>query len=107
MNDEENKKIGKIDQTRKSKSVSQVDSVGEIDRVKKADAVKGVKQTSQTAATSQTRAMTMAEREKLLTMVDDEAKKLFGNSKIPAKQKAIIEQAVKMAIDAAIVEEKN
>ena len=30
---------------------------------------------------------------------------MFGKSKLPASQKAIIEKAVKMAIDAAIVPE--
>jgi hypothetical protein len=50
-----------------------------------------------------TREMSFQERNELLQMVEQEAEKLFSNSKIPEAQRQAIELAVKQTIDAALV----
>jgi len=87
--------IKDIDSTR---GVEQVEKVSEVDQVKSSSAISKRKST---------REMSWEEREKLFGLVQEEAKKLFGKSKIPARQREVIEQAVKIAIDASIPEEEK
>jgi hypothetical protein len=48
--------------------------------------------------------MSLAEREQLFQMVDQEAKKLFGDA-ISSEKRKLVEDAVKMAIDSGLVDE--
>ena len=54
-----------------------------------------------------TRAMTAEEREYLLRLVNEEADRLFSNNSLNERQKQTAKTAVKIAIDAAIIEEKK
>jgi hypothetical protein len=100
------KKIGGVKQTTQSDSVDGAESVDDVGSVKKAGGVGGVSGTSR-AGNRGTRTMTMADREKLFSMVSDEAEKLFKKGQIPAEQREVIEEAVKMAIDAGLLEEEE
>ena len=54
-----------------------------------------------------TRAMTSEEREYLLRLVNEEADRLFSNNSLNNKQKQTAKTAVKIALDAAIIDEKK
>lgn len=95
------KKLGKVKTpeatdevsgTKGAEGVSGVKNVGGVGRVGAAGRVKGQRAT---------RVMTKAERDKLFGMIQEEAEQLFGNS----PQREVVEQAVKMAIDASLVDE--
>ncbi|MCI5064800.1 hypothetical protein MRY87_03640 [bacterium] len=106
-NDDKDKKSGVsgVKRTRKSAAISQVDALEEVTKVKKAG---GVSRSSRSGLDGNTtQKMSFADREKLLSMVGEEAKKLFGKSKLPADQQKVIEEAVKMAIDSALVPESE
>ena len=54
-----------------------------------------------------TRAMTAEEREYLLRLVNEEADRLFSNNSLNNKQKQTAKTAVKIALDAAILDEEK
>ena len=71
--------------------------------------VKNVAPTEQKASAQRvrrpTRPMTAAEREHLFRLIHEEADKLFGPNGLPEAQRNQVEQAVRMTIDASIIEE--
>ena len=76
--------------------VGSVDQVQAATRQERAGAVRGG-----------TREMTPAEREYLFRVVHEEADKLFGPDGLPEKKRETVEGAVKMALDAAILDAKE
>jgi len=106
MSDEKDKKNVKgISKTQKTTSVSKVDNIEEVKKVGKTTGVKRSRITPQAGDNLQR--LRFEDREKLLGMVDEEAKNLFRSSKLPEEQKRLIREAVKMAIDSALVEEDD
>jgi len=106
MSDEKDKKNVKgIGKTQKTTSVSKVDNIEEVKKVGKTTGVKRSGKTPQAGDNLQR--LRYEDREKLLGMVDEEAKNLFRSSKLPEEQKRLIREAVKMAIDSALVEEDD
>jgi|GEM_PF-4250029 len=87
--------------------VKDVDSTRGVEEVRKVSEVDQVKSSSSVSKRKSTREMTWEEREKLFGLVKEEAKKLFGKSDIPAKQREVIERAVKIAIDASIPDDND
>ena len=51
-----------------------------------------------------TRPMTAEEREHLFKLLNEEADKIFGKDGIPESKRAKVEGAVKMALDASVIE---
>ena len=49
--------------------------------------------------------MTPQEREHLFSLINEEADKLFGPDGLPESQRETVEGAVRMAVDAAIIDE--
>ncbi|MFN4896464.1 MAG: hypothetical protein ACK5GN_02210 [Pseudomonadota bacterium] len=96
--------IGKVSKTGATKGVKATEAVSEVDRVKGADAVKGVSAISRVQATSGISSIRFEQREKLLSMVSQEAEKLAAQGIIPKSQREVVEKAVQMVIDAALVE---
>ena len=96
--------IGRITKTGATKGVKATESVSEVDRVKGADAVKGVSAVSGVRATTGVSGIRFEQREKLMTMVTQEAEKLAAQGVIPKGQREIVEKAVQMVIDAALVD---
>lgn len=54
-----------------------------------------------------TRPMTSAEREHLFKLIHEEADKMFGPNGLPESQRRTLEGAVKITVDASMVEEEN
>lgn len=98
--DSNDKKIKGINKTDALNSVRKSEAISQVNKTSKVGAVTGVSGTNRMP----TREMSFQERNELLQMVEQEAEKLFSNSKIPQAQREAIELAVKQTIDAALVE---
>jgi hypothetical protein len=103
MNDEKNSKdkIGKIN---RSGATSGVKGISEIEKVKAAQGVKGVSAVSGVRGAGNVNGISFEQRDKLLRMVSEESAKLAAQGVIPAAQREIVEKAVQMVIDAALIE---
>jgi hypothetical protein len=99
--------VGRITKTGSTKGVKATDAVSEVEKVQGADAVKGVAAVSGVRATTGVTGIRFEQREKLLSMVSQEADKLAAQGIIPKSQKEIVEKAVQMVIDAALVDNTN
>jgi hypothetical protein len=82
-----------------------VSEVGEVAGIKATSAVGGTKAAGAAGRRRATRTMTLQEREHLLQMVQEEAEKMFANSALSAERKKTVADAVKMAIDAGLIQE--
>ena len=51
------------------------------------------------------RRITLADREQLFRLIEEEADKMFGADKIPEKKRQTVETAAKMAVDSAMITE--
>lgn len=99
-------KIGKVGKSDQLKGVQKTENVSEVEQVKKTSGVSGVGRTLE-GTRRPTRTMTVAEREKLFGMIQEEAEKLFKDSGLPAAQREVIENAVKIAVDSALVDDSD
>jgi hypothetical protein len=102
--DDDNNKIGKVSRTGSTKGIGATERVGEVDRVKGATGVKGVSAVSGVRGAGSVNGIRFEQREKLLTMVFEEAEKLAAQGVIPKSQKEVVAKAVQMVIDAALVD---
>ena len=114
MADDKPKKVGSA-----GKKIGGVKRGGAADQIRKSEAIVGagqVKKTSGVGAVTgtgaggkrrPTRLMTLKEREKYFDMVKEEADKLFANSDLSDEQREVIEEAVKMAVDASLVDDEE
>ena len=107
-NDIKNKGIGGINKVSKTNEIKPTNEGSEVSEV---DAVSGIQKVSQVSAVNgvtgvrsrhNTRIITLEEREALFKMINEEADDIFGKN---SKRGNIAKEAVKMAIDAAIIKE--
>jgi hypothetical protein len=101
---DDDKKIGGISSSGSTKGVKATESVGEIDKVKETSAVKGVAGVSGVGKTGALGNVSFDQRAKLLSIVTEETEKLIAQGIIPKSQRDVVEQAVKMVIDASLIE---
>ena len=88
------------------KGAEAISEVSEVQSVKATSAVSGTRGPGAIGGKRRpTRVMTMAERDELLKIVSEEADKMFAGTKISEERKRVITQAVKMAVDAGIVDD--
>ncbi len=80
----------------------QSSKVGGVSDVKGAKAQSEVKRVRRP-----TRPMTAAERDHLFKIIHEEADKLFGANGLPESQRHTLENAVKVTVDASIIEEEE
>lgn len=97
--------IGKVDRTTRAKGVSQTESVDEVHGVSKTSSVSGVNKVGAVERTGNNLAISLAQKDRLLRIVGEEAEKLAKQGMIPPSQRSIVEKAVKMVIDAAAIED--
>ena len=100
----DDKKIGAVGSSQSTKGVKATENVSEVDKVKGAASVPGV---SRVSGAGPLGAITLEQRERLMTLVSEEAEKLAAQGVIPKSQREIVEQAVKMVIDASLIEGGN
>lgn len=90
-----------------SKRASEIKNIEEVGKARQVGDVKGVKKTGSADGKRSTNQMTLAERERILHLVEDEAKEFFKESGLPPEKQQIIQKAVKMAIDSGIIDEED
>jgi hypothetical protein len=100
------KKIGGVHGTTETSAVEGTDVVGSVGGVKAATGVGGVSGPGAVSKRRSTRTMTLAEREQLFQMINEEAEKLFGDSQMSPTQRNVVKNAVRMAVDAGIIEDE-
>ncbi len=108
-NDKDNKrgKIGGISGTGSSKGIEKASNIGHVDQVKKTDAIAGTGAIGGVSNRKPTTLMTAADRQRLFSMIDEEAEKLLGQSGLSPEHRKAVQDAVKMAVDAATVDEEE
>ena len=101
------KSVGKVGASDSTKGVKKTEAVSDVEKVKATSAVGKVAGVSGVGATGAIGRITLEQREKLLGIVSEEAAKLAAQGVIPASQREIVEQAVKMVIDASLEESSD
>lgn len=90
-----------------TKAVKATHSVSEVEKVKGASAVKGVSGVAGVKQASGVGTIRFEQREKLFSMITEEAQKLAAQGIIPKNQREVVEKAVQMVIDAALLDEND
>lgn len=102
--EKDDKKVGGIGGATKAKGVQRTREVEETEGVKGAEGVGGVKNVAGVGRPDGVKAISIQQRERLMNLVQEEAAKLAAAGMIPKSQRAVVEQAVKMVIDAAMID---
>lgn len=100
------KKITGVKTTEETKTVQETGTVGTVTGVKATTGVGSIKSPLNIGKRRPTRIMSLAEREHLFSMISEEADKMFGDTLSPDK-KELVKSAVKMAVDASLVEDPD
>jgi hypothetical protein len=109
----DDKKIGGIRSTKETRSIEGTgviegsESIGGVTSVKGASSVGSVKGSGQVARASSTKILSAKERDKIFSVIREEADKLVGEGILPSSKKDIAKSAVMMAIDSALVEDED
>jgi hypothetical protein len=103
--DDKKGKVGGVQGAGGTKNIEKASEVSEVTKVEKAQSVSGTTRSGAIGRRKLTRTMTASERDALFSMIDEEAEKLFGTSGMSEETKEVARQAVKMAVDAATVDE--
>jgi hypothetical protein len=101
---DKDKTVGKVGASDSTKAVKSTEAVSDVDKVKATSAVGRVTGVSGVGATNAIGRISLEQRDKLMSIVSEEAAKLAAQGVIPASQREIVEQAVKMVIDASLEE---
>jgi uncharacterized protein (UPF0254 family) len=105
--DDKDKKVGKVGASDSTKGVKSTEAVSDVDKVKATSAVGRVSAVSGVGATGSIGRITLDQRDRLMSIVTEEAAKLAAQGVIPQNQREIVEQAVKMVIDASLDESSD
>jgi hypothetical protein len=101
----DNDGIKRISGTGSTKGVQRTEGVSEVDKVEKTSGVKKVSGVSKVSETSKVSAIRFEQRDKLFSMISEEAQKLAAQGIIPKSQREVVEKAVQMVIDAALLDD--
>lgn len=99
-------KIGGVKNLKEADAVKKAEAVNEVSEVEKTEASEKVIKV-RSAKTKNTRVISAKEREKLFTMINEEADKMFESGALPKGQKEIVSKAVKQVIDASIIDDED
>jgi hypothetical protein len=100
----DDKGVERIGSTSATKGVKGTSAVDAVDKVKAASGVQRVSGVKGIKAASGVSGISFEQRERLLSMVSEEAEKLAAQGFIPKNQREVVEQAVKMIIDSTLLE---
>ncbi|MBX7137411.1 MAG: hypothetical protein K1X83_05455 [Oligoflexia bacterium] len=96
------KKVGEVTSTNRATEVEGTQAVGNVQGIKPTSAIGGVTKAGGIGKRGATRSMTMAEREELLRLIEEEAEDMFGKSASNANKQKVV-NAVKMAVDIGLM----
>lgn len=100
-----NKSIKKVTSTDQTKVIKDTATVSSVNSIKPTSGVGAVQRAATTKASRLTRTMTLAEREYLFRLINEEAEKMVDSGELSENRRDIVEGAVKMAIDATLIDE--
>lgn len=100
-------KITGVKGTGMPEGVERAGAISEVEKAKKTAPVAGVRGLGALGKARATRIMSSAEREAIFHLIHEEADRLFGKGGMSARQREVVETAVKMAVDAAIIEDED
>lgn len=103
MADDKKDKVGGVSGKSETKKVEKSENVSGVKEVESASDVKGVGAVKGLSSVGDVYGIRNSNKEMLKKMISEEAEKLFASGLIPKEQREIVEQAVKMAVDAAAV----
>lgn len=101
---DKNKKVGAVEKASSTKRVKPTERVSDVEKVQGASAVERVSGVKGVGGVSSIGRISLEQRDRLMTIVTEEAAKLAAQGVIPKSQREIVEQAVKMVIDASLEE---
>jgi hypothetical protein len=101
----DNDGIKRITGTGSTKGVQRTEGVSEVDKIEKTSGIQKVSGVSKVSETSKVSAIRLEQRDKLFSMISEEAQKLAAQGIIPKSQREVVEKAVQMVIDAALIDE--
>ena len=99
------KKIGRVDVTKQTADIEKTGAVDQVSSVKGASSIGSVGRAGGISKRGGTRTMTLAEREQLFSIINEEADKLFSDGSPLAGQKNMLKKAVEMAVDSGLVDD--
>jgi hypothetical protein len=100
-------KVKGIGSSKQSKEIERLRSVEDIKEIEKAKTVEAIKGAIGISGVRTTRSISPSEREHIFKMIQEEAEKLFPDGSIMSAKKEMIKSAVKMAIEAGILDEED
>ena len=98
------KKVSTVKSAGELGKVQSADTVSEVKSIKGAASVGGVESVTGISKRRPTRVMSLAERDHLFAMIQEEAEKIFAGGQLSDEQKKVVTSAVKMAVDSSLVE---
>ena len=107
------KKIGKkksikgVDTTKATKNVDEASAISEIGGIKALSGVGKVAKSGVIQRSQITQNISASERDKLFRMINEETDKLCNDGTISPKSREVVENAVKMVVDAAIIDDEE
>ena len=106
-NKSDDKKIGGVGGAKVATPVVGAKSVSEVAGIKPTSGIGAVSSTSAVGGKRRpTRTMSLTEREELFRLINEETDKMLGASNgISAAKRAIVKEAVKMAVDSGLLDE--
>jgi hypothetical protein len=92
------------DNTKEIAGTGAISEVGEVTGVRATSAVAGSTGVGSVGSKRGTRAISFEEREQIFKVVQEEAEKIFGQTGMSESRKKTVTEAVKMAIDAGLIQ---
>lgn len=97
-------KVGEVKSTSRAREVARTEHVDGVDKVESTAGVLGVGGVRGVGRTGSVKALSMDQKDRLLSLITEEADRLAKEGAIPTSQRSVVEKAVKMVIDAAMLD---
>lgn len=97
-------KVSGLDRAQEAQEIGKASRVDEVSGVQKTGGVGGVSATR--AAGVSGRALTLADKQRIDLLVEEETEKMFRD-KVPPQKKALLKEAVKRAIHSGLISEEE
>lgn len=98
-------KVGQVTSTEDTSAVKETGAVGGANAVGRVGGIGGVGGTQGVRKRQSTRVMSAAERQAIFDLIKQEADSMMKEGLLSKNNRAVVEDAVKMAVDLAIVDE--
>lgn len=104
---DKNSAISGVTGATSTQSIEHLSAVSHVEKTEKTSAISAIKGVDSSTKTHNIGEVTSENKEKIFKMLHEEADKLFRTTKITEQKRNVIEKAVQMAIDSAVVDEKE